>query len=562
MRDPIMRDPVMRRRRFASWLAMATVSTVGGFAPAVVATDAARADTAPAAGTPASVSADGLPTWQVNGVVWSQAVVGDTVYVTGNFTKARPPGVEAGGAGEVSTGNVFAYDITTGDRVASFKHSLNGQGLTVAASPDGSRVYVGGDFTAVDGHVRGHVAAFDTRTNALSPTFRPRVNSKVQALAVGPTTVYLGGTFQAVDGSLRKNLGAVSASDGALLAWAPKAEGGYVGTMVVAPDQSRVIVGGSFTTLNSRAAYGMGSLDAEHGAVLPWAANTTIRDATEDGAITSLRTDGRQIYGSGYVYGIGANFEGTFAAEPTTGRITVVNDCHGDTYDVLPVAGVLYSAGHAHDCQWVHSFGDTRPRVRWQYLLAQTTDAKTTNTGPDSYRWNYKGLPASAVLHWFPQLTAGTFTGQTQAAWSLAGNASYVAVGGEFLEVNRVAQQGLVRMAVAAEAPNRRGPTYNTRPARPIPATVAGARTGGRVRVTFGTAWDYDNRVLTYDVFRDSDQKPFHTARLGTTFWQVPSKTIVDSGLQRGSQHTYRIRIRDAFGNTIFSPTSNVVTVR
>ena len=54
-----------------------------------------------AAGTPATVSADALPTWQINGVVWSQAVVGNTVYVTGSFTKARPPGVAAGGAGEV-----------------------------------------------------------------------------------------------------------------------------------------------------------------------------------------------------------------------------------------------------------------------------------------------------------------------------------------------------------------------------------------------------------------------------------------------------------------------------
>ena len=53
----------------------------------------ASADTAPAAGTPATVSGDGLPTWQINGVVWAQVLVGNTVYATGEFTKARPPGV-------------------------------------------------------------------------------------------------------------------------------------------------------------------------------------------------------------------------------------------------------------------------------------------------------------------------------------------------------------------------------------------------------------------------------------------------------------------------------------
>jgi hypothetical protein len=147
----------------------------------------ALADTAPAPGTAATVSADGLPTWQINGVVWSQAVVGNTVYATGSFTKARPAGVAAGGAGEIDALNVFAYDITTGNPVA-FSHSLNAQGLAVAASPDGSRIYIGGDFTSVDGLPRGHVAAFDTATGALVASFAPNVSNEVRALAATNST--------------------------------------------------------------------------------------------------------------------------------------------------------------------------------------------------------------------------------------------------------------------------------------------------------------------------------------------------------------------------------------
>ena len=85
----------------------------------------ARADTDPPAGTPATVSADALPTWQVNGAVWSQATVGNTVYAGGTFNTARPPGVAVGGAGEVAGGNLMAYDITMGNRIASFNHILN-----------------------------------------------------------------------------------------------------------------------------------------------------------------------------------------------------------------------------------------------------------------------------------------------------------------------------------------------------------------------------------------------------------------------------------------------------
>ncbi len=75
----------------------------------------ALADTAPPAGTPATVSADALPTWQINGVVWSQAVVGNTGLRRRQASPRRGrPGVAAGGAGQVAANNFFAYDITTG----------------------------------------------------------------------------------------------------------------------------------------------------------------------------------------------------------------------------------------------------------------------------------------------------------------------------------------------------------------------------------------------------------------------------------------------------------------
>ena len=109
-----------------------------------------------------TVSANMLPTWQINGVVWSQAIVGNTVYVTGSFTKARPPGVAVGGPGEVPANNIFAFDLTrvTGSRRSTTVSMPRAWWST--ASPDGSRIYVGGDFTTVDGIPHGHVAAFST----------------------------------------------------------------------------------------------------------------------------------------------------------------------------------------------------------------------------------------------------------------------------------------------------------------------------------------------------------------------------------------------------------------
>lgn len=524
----------------------------------------AQADTVPSGTTPATVSADVLPTWQINGVVWSSVLVNNTVYVTGSFTKARPPGVSAGGSGEVDALNIFAFDVTTGNRVTTFNHSLNAQGRTITASSDGSRVYVGGDFTAVDGQARSHLAAFSTATGALDTTFTAGVDYKVAALAASGSTLYVGGNFSVVTSGTtrasRKSLAAVGAYDGKILPWAPTADNGSVTAMVKAPLVNRVIVGGRFTTLNGQSAYGMGSVDGTTGTVQQWDANKTIRDATSSGAITSLRTDGRQVYGSGYAYGAGSSFEGTFAADPSTGRLTLVNDCHGDTYDVLPVGPVLYSVGHAHDCQWIGSFPDTSPRVRWQRALAQTITPTTTNRGPDNYGWNYNGLPASTVLHWFPDLASGSYTGQNQGPWALTGNANYVVMGGEFPTVNGVRQQGLVRMAVKTLAPNRRGPTYTTKPATPVPATTATSPTQGTVRVTFGAAWDHDNETLTYELLRDGGTTPVASVQMKSNFWTLPQGTLTDINLTRGSTHTYRVRIKDPFGNVLMSPTSNTVT--
>src|SRR5687768_12429729 len=59
------------------------------------------------------VTADGLPTAQINGVVTTQVVAGTTVYAGGRFSAARPAGA-APGTEEVPRYNLLAYDITTG----------------------------------------------------------------------------------------------------------------------------------------------------------------------------------------------------------------------------------------------------------------------------------------------------------------------------------------------------------------------------------------------------------------------------------------------------------------
>ena len=138
---------------------------------------------------------------------------------------------------------------------------------------------------------------------------------------------------------------------GAILPWNPSADK-IVFSMVYHPGTGRVIVAGTFNTLNGSTQPGMGSLDGVSGTLQPWAANKTIINHDGNAAIGSLTTDGEKIFGIGWAYFGGggvANFEGAFSADPATGVLDWVDGGRGDNYDITVTGDVLYTVGHPHD---------------------------------------------------------------------------------------------------------------------------------------------------------------------------------------------------------------------
>ncbi|MFC5743991.1 LamG-like jellyroll fold domain-containing protein [Actinomadura rugatobispora] len=515
----------------------------------------AAADTAPQPGTPPTVSADPLPTWQVNGVVWSMATVGNTVYATGNFTKARPPGTAAGSAQEVDRKNLLAFDVTTGDLVTSFDHELNGQGLRVVASPSGDRVYVGGEFTEVDGQPRSRIAAFATATGALDPNFKPTVSNKVRGIAATDSTVYFGGNFFNVNGSSRTRLAAVRASDGANInTWRPTADDDEVFAMAMAPGNARVLVGGRFQQLNATAKVGIGAIDASSGALAPWSSRPIpTKSGSNYSYVTDLHVSGDTVFAS--ANGEGWHwFDGRFAAKAETGDLVWLDNCYGASYGIFAQAQSVYSVSHAHDCSSLGAFPETSPQT-WHRALAETAYPTGTDKAAPGAGSNYNGQPIPSLLQWFPTLAMGTFTGQNQAAWAVTGNADYIAMGGEFPRVNGVNQQGLVRFAVKDKAPNQVGPEQGD-----LGTPTAQAVPGGKVRVRLTTTWDQDNEHLTYELLRDGTGEPVGTAQKASTFWRQPTVALFDTTAQPGSSHTYKVRVKDAFGNAVTSASSNAAS--
>jgi PKD repeat protein len=549
MRTPLTAAP----RRLAVGLVALAVGAAVLAVPGTALADTAPTDpTNPA--TPPTVTADPLPTVQIDGVAWSQAVVGNTVYVAGKFGFARPAGAAAGTQQTVRN-NLLAYDIRTGKLITSFAPDLNGQAMVVTASPDGSRIYVGGDFTVANGQTRHKVAAYSTATGQLDPAFKPAVYGQVRAIAATGSTVYLGGSITQVGSTGRTRLAAVTAATGALLPWAPvpaASSGGsdQVTSMVVTGGGSQVVVGGHFATISGKAAPGVGAVDATTGAVKPFAVNTLEDDQGQGSAILSLTlsADGRTVYGTGYNYaasGGTGNLEGLFSADAVTGKPNWFADCQGDTYGSFPVNGLVYVSSHEHDCKNIGYFPQgvpepAKPTV-WKYATAFTQAAEGKVGNFVYVNGKLIGQPAPAQVAWYPTLSQGTYTKQYQAGWTVSGNSQYVVYGGEFPKVNGVAQQGLVRFGVRSLAPGKVAPSGTSLSLTSL--------SPGTARVSWVQSSDMDNENLTYRVYRDNGTSPVYSVTAPSRWFNVRPMAFNDSGLAAGT-HTYRLVVTDPDRNS------------
>ena len=513
---------------------------VGALAPAPAYADSAPADpTNPR--TPPTVTADALPTVQINGVVWDQEVVGNTVYAVGEFTSARPAGAAAGQQ-QTPRANVLAYRLDTGELIKEFAPTANGVVKTVTASPDGKLLYLGGSFTQINGETRNRIAALNPTTGAVDANFRPVPDSRVNAIVTDGKTVYFGGWFSAVGNQPRGGLAAVDARSGELRPWTPVADG-PVDSMVISPDGSKVVVGGDFERLNNSSdpGTGMGALSTADGSLQPWKVGSTVRNGVGDGGISALSTDGKYVYGTGWTWLRNSNFEGTFKASWADGSIEWLEDCHGDSYDVVPHAGAVYVANHAHNCESLGEFTDSNPRT---FYRANAFSEKTTGvlgSTRDEY-FDFSGNPAPSMLNWFPDLEGGSYTGQYQAAWTAEAAGDYVVMGGEFPRVNGKGQQGLVRFSTRAKAPNAVGPT----PGGVDMGLSASSHSGGTVSLTWTAASDQDNENLTYRIVRDGNTaQPVGEVKGRHRFYNRARMGYTDTTAQAGKQHSYQVVVAD-----------------
>lgn len=117
----------------------------------------------------------------VNGVVRCVRLVGDTVYLAGDFS----------GFGNLTRKGIAMLDLTTGN-VGAINAGTNGTVRDIEII--GDRIYLGGNFTIVGGQLRNNLACVNLNFNIFP--WNPSANSQVYDLSVyDSTSVCVGGNF-------------------------------------------------------------------------------------------------------------------------------------------------------------------------------------------------------------------------------------------------------------------------------------------------------------------------------------------------------------------------------
>jgi hypothetical protein len=198
------------------------------------------------------VTADDLPTWQTNGIVYAVAEANGVVFAGGTFTTIRPPGA-ASGTQERAVSNFVALDAATGEPVEGCDLAFSvGSGTAtvraIAVSPDERTLYVGGTFGSVNGSGASSIAAFDL-PSCTRRSFPVAADSMVRAIDATADRVYLGGDFGTLNGTARERFGAVTTAGAVVAGWVANAD--EAGKAIrVTPDGRHVLLGGDFFRVN------------------------------------------------------------------------------------------------------------------------------------------------------------------------------------------------------------------------------------------------------------------------------------------------------------------------
>ncbi len=304
--------------------------------PAIIAilSAALLALTAGSAAAAVTLGQTPIPTWQTNGRVLTVLRANGVVYVGGQFTQV----MDSSGGTVTPRNRLAAFDASTG-ALLPWDPDANDTVRALSVSQDASTIFVGGNFTLLNGSPRQRVAEVQAETvgsgtGVVVPGWAPQVDAPVWSTAVLSGQLYIGGEFQHVNGVKRDRVAAINTGSGKLnTVWAPRANK-VVRAVLVSPNADKIFIGGYFDSFDGKTLQHLVAVTPNSGALMPW-------PGRPGGAVKSLAATASSLFagdagGGGHVR----------AYVLSSGKPRWTNTANGDVERVATYQGDVVAGGH------------------------------------------------------------------------------------------------------------------------------------------------------------------------------------------------------------------------
>jgi hypothetical protein len=318
----------------------------------------------------------------------------------------------------------FAEPVTTPSSIAPVPNDT----VYAMTTVEDEIVFIGGEFTQLNGQSADHLAAFTTDGQVIP--WNPGVNGPVYTIAVTSDRIYIGGSFSQVAGKARTNAAAFD-TDGNLVSWNPTPNAAV--NAISVDDNGTVYLGGDFTNL--------GATPRNHIAAVSAAGSVTSWNPNVDGPVITVSAAGDIVYIGGDFAQVGGQTRNNVAAISLAGSLSSWNPNANDVVGILlPFNNVIYIGG-----DFTQVGGQTR-----NFLAA--IDA------------------AGSVTAWNPN--------PNQSVLALSANGSTVYIGGFFTQVGSSSRTYVAGVSTAGELTSW-NPVLNTPPVTSIGAMPTALFIGG-----------------------------------------------------------------------------------
>ena len=269
-----------------------------------------------------------------NSYVFSLYVDGTTCYAGGYFTQLTSTG------GTATARNYLGAITISNGNIGSYNPAPNSYVFTINKS--GSNLYLGGQFTQVNGTARNYLAS--TTTSGTLQSWNPSANYIVNKIIMDASNnIIIGGSFTGLQETTRSYASIIKYATKAIAPWTPVIDNVVYN---ITYNTNKIFIGGAFHTVNGAARSGLAAFNLK-GVVQNTNLNLT-KNGTTNVTVYSLYATTNKIYAGGDFDKAGSSVRNDFVEASISsgaGTVSATNAIVDDVINAIDVQGTTITYG-------------------------------------------------------------------------------------------------------------------------------------------------------------------------------------------------------------------------